>query len=107
MNILEINLSELERDENLKYSDVSLFPKELQELHMLAIERDIRINFIHNYLELKTRDYTKKSKTHDFETYDITVLNIYRELPIDEYYNILKATLFQTLSVIRKITIRN
>lgn len=102
MKILEINLCELERDENLKYSDVSLFSKELQELCVIAAQNHIRINFIHNYLELKSRDYAKKNKTHAFETYNVTVLNIHRELHMEEYCNILEATLSQVLSQIKK-----
>jgi len=95
--IIEVNLTMLEREKNKKYS--SEFPGELAGLISLAKNRGIQINFIHDFLELKTRDYTQNNKEHKFEMYNLSVLNINQEIPLDAYYEILEAVLINVIEV--------
>ena len=93
--ILEINLTMLSRDENIKYS--SAFPVEIVELLSLAEKNNIQISFIHSFLELKTRGYIQNDEACKFEIYNLTVLNINQEISLEEYYQILKTMLIKLL----------
>ena len=96
--ILEINLTMSLRDENKKYSNA--FPIEIIDLLSLAEKNNIQISFIHNFLELKTRDYIQNDENCKFEIYNLSVLNINQEISLEEYYQILKTMLIE---VIKKV----
>lgn len=92
--ILEINLTMLERETSIKYS--SAFPVKIAELLSLAKEElNIQVSFIHNFLELKTRDYIQNDEARKYEIYKLSILNINQEISLEEYYDILKAMLIK------------
>lgn len=97
--ILEINLTMLPRDENIKYSES--FPDEIVELLSLAEKYKIQISFIHNFLELKTRDYVQINQDYKFERYNLSVLNINQEISLEEYYQLLKIMFIEIIEKVK------
>lgn len=94
-NILEINLTMIPQDEGKKYS--SNFPDKISKLLSSAEENNIRVSFIHNLLELKTRDYVKNDENSKFNIYNLCVVNINQEISLEEYYKILEEILREIL----------
>jgi len=94
--ILEVNLTMLPREENVKYS--SAFPAEIVELFSLAEINNIQISFIHNFLELKTRNYIQNDQNCKFEIYNLSVLNINQEISLKEYYQLLKKMIIKVIA---------
>jgi len=86
--IIEINLTMLDRDSNEKYS--TDFPEKITKLISVVKDYGIQINFIHNFLEQKTRDYVQNNMKAQIEIYKLSVLNINQEISLKEYYQVLK-----------------